>query len=245
MVPNSVSVLDPSRQPDEPVRRARHRATREFLRAAIEETWRGRIALVSSFGTEAAVLLHLVASIDPATPVLFVDTLKLFPETLRYRDLLTARLGLRNVRTVQPDAARLAAIDPDGDLWRRDPDACCALRKVEPLSQALAGFDAWINGRKRFHGDLRAGLAAVEQADGRIKLNPLADWGIEDIDGYFAAHNLPRHLLEADGYTSIGCMPCSAPTRLGEDRRAGRWRGRDKTECGIHLSLLPPARGEE
>jgi phosphoadenosine phosphosulfate reductase len=245
MVLNSLSAVGWSRQPDEPVRRARHRATREFLRAAVEETWPGRIALVSSFGTEAAVLLHLVASINPATPVLFVDTLKLFPETLRYRDLLTARLGLRNVRTVQPDPARLAAIDPDGDLWRRDPDACCAVRKVEPLTQALAGFDAWINGRKRFHGDRRAGLAAVEQADGRIKLNPLADWSVEDIDGYFAAHNLPRHLLEADGYTSIGCMPCSAPTGPGEDRRAGRWRGRDKTECGIHLSLLPPARGEE
>ncbi len=245
MVPNAVFLPRKPSPPDEPVRRARHRATREFLRAAIQETWRGRIALVSSFGTEAAVLLHLVASIDPATPVLFVDTLKLFSETLRYRDLLTARLGLRNVRTIQPDPARLAAIDPDGDLWRRDPDACCALRKVEPLSQALAGFDAWINGRKRFHGDRRAGLAAVEQADGRTKLNPLADWSPEDIEGYFAAHNLPRHLLEADGYTSIGCMPCSAPTLAGEDRRAGRWRGLNKTECGIHLSLVPPLRGEE
>ncbi len=228
-----------------PARRARHRSTHEFLRAAITDTWRGRIALVSSFGTEAAVLLHLVAAIDRATPVLFVDTLKLFPETLRYRDLLTARLGLSDVRTIQPDAARLAQDDPEGDLWRTDPDRCCALRKVEPLERALAGVDAWINGRKRFQGGARTALAAVERADGRTKLNPLAEWSVEDIDGYFAVHNLPRHLLEADGYSSIGCMTCSAPTLPGEDRRAGRWRGQDKTECGIHLPWTPPPRGEE
>ncbi|HEX2886744.1 phosphoadenylyl-sulfate reductase [Vineibacter terrae] len=228
-----------------PARRARHASTREFLQAAITDTYRGRIALVSSFGTEAAVLLHLVASIDRATPVLFIDTLKLFPETLRYRDLLTARLGLSDVRTIHPDAARLAQDDPDGDLWRRDPDHCCVIRKVEPLARALAGFDAWINGRKRFQGGARAALSPVEHADGRIKLNPLADWSVEDIDGYFAVHNLPRHLLEADGFTSIGCMTCSAPTLPGEDRRAGRWRGQGKTECGIHLALTPPPRGEE
>jgi phosphoadenosine phosphosulfate reductase len=228
-----------------PLRRARPASTREFLRAAITETWRGRIALVSSFGTEAAVLLHLVASIDRATPVLFVDTLKLFPETLHYRDLLTARLGLTDVRTIQPDGARLAQHDPQGDLWRTDPDRCCALRKVEPLEQALAGFDAWINGRKRFQGGARAGLAAIEPADGRTKLNPLAEWSVEDIDAYFAAHSLPRHVLEADGYSSIGCMTCSAPTLPDEDRRAGRWRGQDKTECGIHLPWTPPPRGEE
>jgi phosphoadenosine phosphosulfate reductase len=229
---------------DGPSRRARHAATREFLRTAITETYPRRIALVSSFGTEAAVLLHLVASIDRATPVLFVDTLKLFPETLRYRDLLVARLGLRDVRTIRPDAALVTREDPAGDLWRRDPDRCCTLRKVEPLAQALAGFDAWINGRKRFQGGTRATLAAIEQADGRAKLNPMADWSVEDIDGYFAIHHLPRHVLEADGFTSVGCLPCSAPTLPGEDRRAGRWRGQDKTECGIHLPSMPPARGE-
>ena len=228
-----------------PARRARHASTREFLRAAITETYRGRIALVSSFGTEAAVLLHLVASIDRATPVLFIDTLKLFPETLRYRDLLAARLGLSDVRTIQPDVERIARDDPEGDLWRTDPDRCCALRKVEPLERALAGFDAWINGRKRFQGGARATLAPVEPADGRTKLNPLAEWSVEDIDGYFAVHNLPRHLLETAGFTSIGCMTCSAPTLPGEHRRAGRWRGQDKTECGIHLPGLPPPRGEE
>ncbi|TWT15856.1 phosphoadenylyl-sulfate reductase [Reyranella sp. CPCC 100927] len=228
-----------------PARRARHASTREFLRAAITDTYRGRIALVSSFGTEAAVLLHLVAAIDRATPILFIDTLKLFPETLRYRDLLTARLGLTDVRTIQPDAGRIAQADPDGDLWRRDPDYCCAIRKVEPLERALSGFDAWINGRKRFQGGARATLAPIEHADGRVKLNPLAEWSVEDVDGYFATHYLPRHLLEADGFTSIGCMTCSAPTLPGEDRRAGRWRGQDKTECGIHLGWTPPPRGEE
>jgi phosphoadenosine phosphosulfate reductase len=230
---------------DGPVRRARHASTREFLRAAITETYSGRIALVSSFGIEAAVLLHLVASIDRATPILFIDTLKLFPETLRYRDLLTARLGLRDVRTIRPDPARIALDDPAGDLWLRDPDRCCALRKVGPLDLALQGFDAWINGRKRFQGGARTALAAVERIDGRVKLNPLADWSVEDIDGYFATYNLPRHLLEADGFKSVGCMTCSAPTLPGEDRRAGRWRGRNKTECGIHRASAPPLRGEE
>ena len=206
----------------------------DFLRMAIRGAYRGRIALVSSFGTEAAVLLHLVAGIDRNTPVIFLDTFKLFPETLRYRDTLIVRLGLRDVRTITPNTDAIAAADPDGMLWHRDPDRCCALRKVEPLEHALDGFEAWINGRKRAHGDARAHLPLVEIADGRLKLNPLAAWTGDDIDAYFAANDLPRHPLEADGFSSIGCMPCSAPTRAGEDRHAGRWRGLDKTECGIH-----------
>jgi phosphoadenosine phosphosulfate reductase len=243
MASHIVSAWTDSSSTPAPARRARHAATREFLRTAISETYCGRIALVSSFGTEAAVLLHLAASIDRATPVLFLDTLKLFPETLRYRDLLVARLGLSDVRTLQPDAAAIARDDPDEDLWRRDPDRCCALRKVEPLQGARAGFDAWINGRKRFQGDARAGLLPVEHEAGRIKLNPLATWSVEDIDAYFAIHNLPRHALEAQDFTSVGCMTCTAPTLPGEDRRAGRWRGQGKTECGIHLASMP-SRGE-
>jgi phosphoadenosine phosphosulfate reductase len=216
----------------------------DFLRLAIRGAYRDRIALVSSFGTEAAVLLHMVAGIDRDTPVIFLDTLKLFPETLRYRDALIARLGLRNVRTIRPDADTIAAEDADGLLWRRDPDRCCALRKVAPLDRALDGFEAWINGRKRSHGDARAHLPMVEVEGGRLKLNPLALWSAEDVETYFIANDLPRHPLEADGFSSIGCMPCSAPTRAGEGRRAGRWRGLDKTECGIHGLASMPARGE-
>lgn len=216
---------------------------RELLEVAIREVFPERIALVSSFGAEAAVLLHLVASVDARLPVIFMDTRKLFGETLRYRDQLVERLGLRDVRTVRPDAAKIAALDPDGMLWRRAPDSCCALRKTEPLERALEGFDAWITGRKRFHGETRDQLDAIELVEGRFKVNPLAGWAKADLDAYFEAHDLPRHPLEADGFLSIGCMPCTDRVAPGENLRDGRWRGREKTECGIHQPFEMSAQG--
>lgn len=219
------------------------RSAAEALAALIRGRFAGAVALVSSFGAEAAVLLHMVAGIDRDVPVIFLDTGKLFGETLRYRDLLVRRLELRDVRTVAPEPGRVAALDPTGTLWRSDPDRCCALRKVEPLARALAPFGAWINGRKRGHGALRAALPHLERVDGRVKINPLAAWSADDVAAYFAAHDLPRHPLEADGYSSIGCLPCTDRIAPGEDPRAGRWRGRDKTECGIHRA--PPRRGED
>lgn len=212
-----------------------HLPARELLAEILRHEYRGRVALVSSFGTESAVLLHMVAGIDPATPVIFLDTGKLFGETLGYREELIGQLGLTDVRAVAPDPVRLAAADPDGRLWARDADQCCFHRKVEPLSLALAPFDCWITGRKASQGGTRAGLAAFEAAAGRIKVNPSADWCAAEVDAYFAAHGLPRHPLEADGYRSIGCMPCTDRVAPGEDARAGRWRGQAKTECGIHL----------
>ncbi len=206
-----------------------------LLRQAIRHEFPGRIALVSSFGIEAAVLLHMVAQIDPSTPVVFLETGKLFGETLRYRDQLIRKLGLTDVRSITPDPARVQAEDPEGALWRSNPDRCCLIRKVEPLAKALDGFDAWINGRKRSHGGLRATLPSVEAADGKIKLNPLADFGPEEIVAYFTAYDLPHHPLEEDGFRSVGCMPCSDRAAAGEDARAGRWRDKAKTECGIHL----------
>lgn len=213
---------------------------RELLGALIERVFPGRIALVSSFGAEAAVLLHMVSTLDPATPVIFLDTGKLFGETLRYRDQIIAKLGLRDVRTLAPDARRLQAIDPEGVLWASDADRCCALRKTEPLARALRGFDAWITGRKRFHGGERSDLSLIEAADGKIKINPLAAWNTDDMARYAAAHDLPAHPLVAEGYASIGCMPCSARAEAGENVRAGRWRGSDKTECGIHRPTIRP-----
>lgn len=195
-----------------------------------------RVALVSSFGAEAAVLLHMVAGIDPGTPVIFLNTGKLFVETLRYRDLLVNRLGLTDVRSVAPSPERVERMDGDGVLWYGNPDMCCLIRKVEPMRQALAGFAGWITGRKGFHGGERAGLPAIESTDdGRLRFNPLAAWQKADVDAYFQAHDLPRHPLEARGYASIGCVPCTDRVHAGEDPRAGRWRGREKTECGIHL----------
>lgn len=206
-----------------------------LLTPLIREEFPGRIALVSSFGAEAAVLLHMVAAIDPSVPVLFIDTDKHFGETLRYRDRLVAELGLTDLRVLQPDAEALAAADPDGTLWARDPDTCCALRKVAPLARGLEGFDAWISGRKRFQSATRAELPTLEVADGRIKVNPLARWLPGDLEQARLAHGLPAHPLVADGYLSIGCMPCTDRAAPGDDARSGRWRGTDKTECGIHL----------
>lgn len=207
-----------------------------LLTALIAGDLAGRIALVSSFGAESAVLLDLVARVDPATPVIFLDTGKLFGETLAYRDALAARLGLTDLRSVSPDPADLARHDPDGTLWSLDPDRCCHIRKTEALDKALAGFDAWVTGRKRFHGGGRAALPAIEgdDATGRIKVNPLASWSAEDIHRYLADRDLPVHPLVAQGYASIGCVPCTRAVSPGEAPRAGRWAWLDKTECGIH-----------
>ncbi len=214
-------------------------AAADVVALAVRDVFKGRIALATSFGAESAVLLHMVARADAATPVLFVDTGKLFGETLRLRDELTARLGLRDVRSLRADPAAVRAADPDGFLFRDDPDRCCAVRKVEPFAAALAGFDAWINGRKRHHGGGRGDLGVVEQDGARIKLNPLADWGPAEIDAYLDRYDLPRHPLVADGFVSIGCFTCTERVAPGEDPRAGRWRGTAKSECGLHTDARP------
>ncbi len=203
------------------------------------------LVLVSSFGTESAVLLDMAASIDRDFPVIFLDTGKLFPETLAYRDRLVALLGLRRVRTLRPDPAALARRDPDGRLFRRDPDRCCDLRKSEPLDRALAGFRAWVTGRKRYQGGLRRELPPVERdpRSDRIKLNPLARWSPEDLQHYRRLRQLPPHPLWLRGYATVGCASCTSPTGPAEGPRAGRWRGLDKTECGIHLP--PPVREDD
>ncbi len=212
--------------------------TRELMRLVIEDLFPGRIALVSSFGADAAVLLHMVAQIDKTTPVLFIDTRVLFAETLAYRDELVTHLGLSNVITIGPKPALLAAEDPENFLWASNPDRCCQIRKVLPLTDALEGFDAWISGRKRFQGHTRDGLALVESEGGRIKFNPLAYWPAIKIRDYLDAFDLPRHPLVAKSYFSIGCIPCTSPVRPGEDQRAGRWRGTGKVECGLHTLPL-------
>ncbi len=196
----------------------------------------GRVSLVSSFGTESAVLLHMVSMADPAAPIIFVDTLKMFPETLAYRDDLVERLGLTNLRILEPNPETLAKRDETGLRWSYDPDGCCAIRKVEPLARGLEGVDAWISGRKAFQSQTRARMPRFEIEDGRLKINPLADWNKAMLDAYFAEHDLPRHPLESEGYLSIGCVPCTSVVKPGEDPRAGRWRGWDKVECGIHGS---------
>ncbi|MEM9749723.1 MAG: phosphoadenylyl-sulfate reductase [Pseudomonadota bacterium] len=209
----------------------------EILDYAIGELFPGRIALVSSFGTEAAVLLHLVSKVDPKTPVVFLETEKHFAQTLQYRNALERRLGLEDLRSIRPSAKALEAEDPDGDLWRSDTEACCDLRKVRPLADALEPFNAWISGRKQFHGAGRARLPVFEASRTHIKVNPLANWSKDEVAQYMSEHDLPSHPLADQGFASIGCWPCTHPITDGEDVRAGRWPGAGKTECGIHTRL--------
>jgi len=208
----------------------------EIIAAALRTVGRDKLALVSSFGTESAALLKVMADVDPAIPVIFLDTGWIFEETLAYRDTLIKKLGLRDVRSIKPLQQTLKQNDPDGDLWFSDPDACCRIRKVEPLARALGPFSAWINGRKRFQGGLRATLPVVEDDGARLKFNPFAQISRAEIEAIYKSADLPPHPLVSAGFLSVGCMPCTSRTEAGEDARAGRWRGRAKTECGIHIT---------
>ena len=218
--------------------RLRHAEPRAIIEAAVD-LFGDKLALVSSFGAESAVLLHMAAQVKRDIPVLFLDTGMLFGQTLDYRQELTARLGLTDVRDLRPLYQDLAVHDPSQDLWKSDTAACCNIRKVLPLDRALGEFDAWITGRKRFHGGDRLRLKVVEAAEGKVKFNPLANWGKAELDAYVAKHDLPAHPLVEFGYPSVGCWPCTTPAD-GEDVRAGRWAGSEKTECGIHTAR-PPA----
>ena len=209
-----------------------------LMRLVIEDLYPGRVALVSSFGADAAALLHMASRIDRQVPVIFVDTGQHFPETIAYRDELCARLGLTNVIVAEPDAGTIAEEDPEKFLFASDPDRCCEIRKVRPLAEAIAGYDAWITGRKGFQSAQRATLPLFEAEGDRVKVNPLVGWSASDVLAYIAEAGLPRHPLVAKGFPSIGCLPCTSAVRPGEDERAGRWRGRGKTECGIHVGAL-------
>lgn len=201
-----------------------------------------RFALVSSFGAESAVLLHIASQVSKDIPVLFLDTGKLFGETKRYRDQLIKLLGLTDVRSISPDQNDLNREDPKGALWNQNPNKCCFIRKVAPMSRTLEGFEGWASGRKRYQGGVRSLLPHFEAADGRVKVNPLAFWTKDDVLDYKERTGLPDHPLVAEGFASIGCMPCTDRITEGEDERAGRWRGQTKTECGIHLSLAENTR---
>ena len=216
---------------------ARHqgRAAEDILADVITTEFEGRIGLVSSFGTEAAVLLHMVSRIDPYVPVIFLDTQKHFPETLAYRDALVAHLGLCNIQVVSPRPASLEAEDPYGRLHAVNPDLCCHVRKTLPMLAALRNLECWITGRKRGQASTRATLELVEVQDRWFKINPLLNWSSMDVEAYFRAHELPEHPLKHRDFPSVGCAPCTEPVARNADPRSGRWAGSDKTECGIHF----------
>jgi phosphoadenosine phosphosulfate reductase len=208
------------------------------LRQATEDILPGNIAVVSSFGADSVVLLHMVAKVDASLPVYFLETAKHFPETLQYVRTVTAKLGLTNVRWLHPNAKDLARFDPEGTLWETDPDSCCHIRKTEPLETEIAQFGGWVTGRKRYQTAERGVLPHFElTSDDRIKVNPLAYFSDADIVAYKLEHGLPEHPLVAKGYRSIGCAPCTTIVAEGEDPRAGRWRGLNKKECGIHYDF--------
>jgi len=212
----------------------RHHAGISVLKSALSHPLVGRTALVSSFGAESVVLLHMVSIFAPETPVILIDTQFLFEETLQYQAELTDRFGLVNMQRISTGLAEIK--DPNGSLHQTNPDSCCHFRKVEPLQTALAPYDAWITGRKRFQTQDRANLEHFEaETDARIKINPLAHWRPEDVQDYIVNNNLPKHPLVEDGFTSIGCAPCTSAVTKGQDPRAGRWAGQEKSECGIHF----------
>ena len=216
--------------------RYKHHGATAVLERALTDPTVGKLALVSSFGAESVVLLHLVSIMDRHTPVIFIDTEMLFAETLTYQAELADRLRLTDIRILKPKRDDVFTRDNEGLLHLHDPDACCHLRKTEPLQRALAGFDAWITGRKRYQGTSRASIDFFENEDDRrIKVNPLAHWGSSDLRDYIIENRLPRHPLVARGYPSIGCAPCTTRVNDGEDPRAGRWRDLEKVECGIHI----------
>ena len=216
--------------------RYRHHAAIEVLRRAVTDPDLGQVALVSSFGAESVVLLHMVSRVAPGLPVLFIDTQMLFPETLAYQHEVAERLSLTNVQVITASEAEIAAHDPDGTLHKVNPDACCDFRKTVPLERVLSRYDAWITGRKRFQNGQRAALEFFEpEPPSRLRVNPLAHWRPEDVQDYMVENRLPRHPLVAKGYPSIGCAPCTSPVKPGEDPRSGRWRGQEKSECGIHF----------
>jgi phosphoadenosine phosphosulfate reductase len=215
-----------------------HLTPTEIIEYAATRYFAGEIAVVSSFGADSAVLLHMIAQVDPSTPVIFLDTGKHFGETLDYRDALVADFGLTDVRVITPLEAALSRDDADGTLHQRDPDACCAIRKVEPLARGIEPFGAWFTGRKRFQAATRSALPVFEAIGPRARINPLARWTTADLAGYMRSHGLRENPLVAYGYLSIGCFPCTQPVKPGEDTRGGRWAGLSKTECGIHLPKL-------
>lgn len=212
-----------------------HLEGKELLAALVASELAGRIAVTSSFGAESAVLLDLVAEVDPGLPVIFLDTNELFDETIAYRTQLARHLGLNNVIIVRPSEAELREAE---DLWRTDADRCCELRKVRPLARAVAGYGALVDGRKRVHGAERQSLATLSDGGGVLKVSPLAKWSAGDIEAHFMRRNLPRHPLVAQNYRSIGCWPCTRPVESGQPVRAGRWAGKGKSECGIHTTIL-------
>jgi phosphoadenosine phosphosulfate reductase len=190
------------------------------------DTFGERLCLTTSLTD--AVLVDLVARVAPGTEVVFLDTQYHFPETLATLDVVRERYPVK-LQVRRPDV-------PRDDLWRTDTDACCAVRKVAQLDAALAGKEAWLSGLRRDDSPDRADTPLVQRdRRGLVKVNPIATWTDDDVALYIELHDVPVNPLVARGYPSVGCWPCTQPVAEGDDKRAGRWAGSTKTECGLHL----------
>lgn len=210
-------------------------AAEEILRVALERV--PRIALACSFGAEDMVLLDMLMKLNPEAHVFYLDTDVLFPETYELIERAKQRYGIPNLRQVRPALTLEQQAAQYGDaLWSRDPNLCCNLRKVQPLTGVLAELDGWITGIRRDQAPTRAGAQVfeVDHKFGIVKVNPLAFWTWDEVWAYIRRHDVPYNVLHDQGYPSIGCLHCTRPVAAGEDLRAGRWAGFDKTECGLH-----------
>ena len=211
---------------------------RDVLAAAIER-YASKIVLACSFGAEDVVLLDMIHRINPSVPLFYLDTDFLFPDTYVTRDRLIERYDLKPAQVVQIKSL----LTPDQQaqrygeaLWSKDPDQCCQLRKVEPLTRVLQGYDAWITGIRRDQSPSRAhaGLIEWDAKFGLVKVNPLARWTWADVWTYIKVYDVPYNPLHDQNYPSIGCTYCTAPVAPGDAPRAGRWKNFAKTECGLH-----------
>lgn len=216
-----------------------HAASPQEILCWAWETFGEGVSATSSFQTQSVPLLHMLARVTPEMPVLFLDTGFHFPETLAFRDRLVREYGLR-LRSLYPAMGHEGFQHQYGDLYRRDPNLCCYINKVEPLKRAMRDLRAWVSGIRRDQTAERSQAEIISlQADGTYKICPLLAWTRQNILAYVYEYDLPEHPLRARGYLSIGCAPCTRPVLDGQDERAGRWAGQNKTECGLHL---PPAR---
>ncbi len=204
-----------------------------ILRWAVESFPEGKVAMSSTFGVGGMVLIHALAEQGLRVPILFIDTLHHFPETLEHAERVAERYGL-DLRIHRPAASLEEFEARHGPrLWERDEGLFHRLTKVEPMQEALQGFDVWITGRRRDQSPTRAALPVLERAS-RLKVNPLAGWSLDRVWGYIREHELPYNPLHDQGYASIGDAPLTTPVRPGEHERAGRWRGSERLECGLH-----------
>lgn len=206
---------------------------------AVLERYAQKIILACSFGAEDVVLVDMVHRINPAVPLFYLDTEFLFPETYATRDQMIERYGLIPAQVIQVKSLLTPQQQAEsyGDaLWTRDPDQCCRLRKVEPLTRILRGYDAWITGIRRDQAPSRAnaGLIEWDQKFELVKVNPLARWTWTDVWTYIKVYEVPYNQLHDQNYPSVGCTYCTAPVAPGDDPRAGRWKNFAKTECGLH-----------